>query len=112
MMARVPRETVKNAKEDMDPEIAEMNEKYAVIRLKAQTVVAYWNPDFELMTFDALNHWLANRLVPISTGKGVKMVPLLQHWKTHPQRRGYEGGVTFDPSRLEVPGKYNLWRGF
>ncbi len=35
---------------------------------------------------------------------------LAKHWLNHPQRRQYEG-ITFAPNR-DVPGYYNVWKGF
>lgn len=50
----------------------------------------------------------ANRFVEM--GKKSKPVQLYDHWVTHPDRREYTG-VVFAPGR-DVPGAYNLWRGW
>ena len=99
------------AREAVEPIIAEMNAKYAMVRVGTSVAIICEDPEFELMTVDAFNAWLSNRKVLVDTGSGKKFVPLARYWREHPQRRSY-AGIDFDPSRLEIPGKYNLWKGF
>lgn len=63
----------------------------------------------------AFSQWLANRYVKVkvkdATGEAKdKTVPLAKFWLGHSQRRQYSD-LVFRPDQ-EVPGAYNLWRGF
>jgi hypothetical protein len=60
----------------------------------------------KFLSLSAFEQWHGNRFVQ----RGKKRVPLAKHWLLHPQRRQYEG-IVFAPGR-EVPGHFNLWRGF
>jgi hypothetical protein len=56
-------------------------------------------------TFDL---WLNNR--PKVILRDGKKMPVVRYWPQSRNRRQYEG-LAFSPDR-EVPGFYNLWRGF
>lgn len=94
---------------DIDPDIAKINATYAFILLGGKSVVLKETEDglFELLGIDAFRQWFANRHVTINK----KSIPLGQYWLTHLDRRQYENFV-FDPCKLIVPNKYNLWKGF
>jgi Family of unknown function (DUF5906) len=106
----------KAALSNIDPHVAEVNEKYALVRAGTGVVIIYEDPEFELMTIDAFRAWHANKhvFVKVKTANGEEKnakVSLAKYWLEHAQRRDYHG-IVFDPSALEIPGKYNLWRGF
>ena len=61
---------------------------------------------YTLLSHSAFDHWFANRYVVHNN----KRMTLSRYWMSHPERRHYEG-VVFAPGR-DVPGYYNLWRGF
>lgn len=66
---------------------------------------------FRIITIDALERLLANRLYR----QGERRVSAARLWMEHPDRRQYEG-LIFDPSRppggADQGGYYNLWQGF
>jgi hypothetical protein len=91
-----------------DETIAHLNEKHALVLLGNKTaILREEGADINFLSVSAFDQWFANQRV----GIGDRRVPVAKHWMTHRQRRQYSG-VVFDPTRLEVPGKYNLWRGF
>jgi len=96
----------------IDPEVAAINEKYALVIAGDRAVVLeeYTDADgrsaFRLLPKSTFETWYANRTVPV----GEKRVKLAQHWLQHPQRRQYSN-IVFAPGR-EPPGVYNLWPGF
>lgn len=66
--------------------------------------------------------FVANEQVEVSTGRGTKLIPLVDAWLGHPLRRSFHG-VVFDPERppyADVPARrgdegdhdFNLWPGF
>jgi hypothetical protein len=94
------------------PEIAELNEKHALILIGdkvavlRETISTDGRPEARLLTTGAFKQWFAPRRVAVNE----KTISLADHWLRHPQRRQYEG-LVFEPGR-EVRGYYNLWRGF
>ena len=118
---------IKRAKEfTTDPTLAELNAKYAMTTIgdkamilwedeeklyhddkKATPVVRYLKPE----AFKAL--W-CNRVVQDGTNAqgDPKFTEMGTWWIKHPLRRSFRGGVYFKPSDVDVPEKYNLWRGF
>jgi hypothetical protein len=92
-----------------DPEIHELNEKYALVRIGGKVTVMVFENDtqFTLLDIAAFKQWYANRDVKI----GRRTVPLAAHWLSHPQRRQYKG-IGFWPNAAAPVGYYNLWRGF
>jgi Family of unknown function (DUF5906) len=106
------RQIARARKRATDPDVAAMNETYAVVSIGGQVAVmkqyrsSEGKPDFKLLTVSAFHTLLANKHVR----RGGRMVRLPKHWIEHPQRRDYEG-LVFAPGR-DVPGYYNLWRGF
>ena len=96
-----------------DPHVAELNRNYALVLIGDKAVVLNTSAveGIKLLTVQAFKQWLANRYVSYQNKKGDEQrTPLAQYWLQHRQRRQYEG-VVFAPQR-EVPGHYNLWRGF
>jgi hypothetical protein len=87
--------------------VARLNENYALVMIGDGAAIMKTSADgIKFMTVHAFELWHANRWVR----RGDETIPLAKHWKSHPQRRQYEG-VVFAPNR-EVPNHFNLWRGF
>jgi Family of unknown function (DUF5906) len=114
---RKPREylprQIKRARElAADPEVTEINKTYAVMPSGGRVAIMrqFRSPEgefeFDLLTPASFKTLLANRHVM----RGKKRITLAEHWLRHPQRQEYKG-LTFAPGR-EVPGYFNLWRGF
>ena len=92
----------------LDEAVARLNEMHAVVLLGNKTaILREEGGEVSFLSVSAFDQWYANQHVIVHERK----MPVAKHWMTHPQRRQYSG-VVFDPTRLEVPGKYNLWRGF
>ena len=85
-----------------------MNEHYALVLIGDKAVVMRTLDDggINFLTLTAFAQWFENKFVQ----RNGKKVPLAKYWRRHPQRREYEG-IVFAPKR-DVPGHYNLWRGF
>jgi hypothetical protein len=91
----------------IDPDVARVNETYALVIVGDKTVVLKLVAnDISFLTMSAFDQWHANQYVIRE-----KKIPLAKYWMSHPQRKQYEG-IVFDPSRLETPSHFNLWRGF
>lgn len=92
----------------IDPDVARMNEKYALVIVGDKTaVLKLKGKEISFLSVEAFGQWHANQLVY----RNDKWIPLAKYWMGHRQRRQFEG-IVFDPSRHEVPGYFNLWRGF
>jgi hypothetical protein len=95
-----------------DPEIAKLNEIYALVIVGDRAVVLEEYTDaegrdaFRLLPKSAFETWFENRIIKV----GDKHVPLAKHWLRNQRRRQYSN-IVFAPGR-DVPGAYNLWRGF
>lgn len=111
----------------IDPELLEMNDKFSVIVNVAgkcrvlteteETVGRLVRSRIHYMSFEDVRNAYCNRLVQVGTKKDKttgKETPdymqLGRWWLLHPRRRQYDT-VVFEPDR-EVPGTYNLWKGF
>lgn len=97
-----------------DPDLEELNAKYAVVAMGSKTLVAQFEVDAKgreraefFLPFDQFQHRLMNRIKEY----GGKRIRLGQWWLTHPRRRQYEK-VVFDPGAPVQPGILNLWTGF
>jgi hypothetical protein len=94
----------------VDLDVFKLNETYALIIVGGKTVILKETPHeaggYTLLSHSAFDHWFANRYVV----RDKKRMTLSRYWMSHPDRRHYEG-VIFAPGR-DVPGYYNLWRGF
>lgn len=108
-------------------ELMEMNDRFSVITNVSgkcrvlteteETVGRLVRSRIHYMSFEDIRNAFCNRLVEVgttkdkSTGKEVpNYMQLGKWWLLHPRRRQYDT-VVFEPNR-EVPGAYNLWRGF
>jgi hypothetical protein len=101
------RQIAKAREINKDPDVARLNEQYALVIVGDKTAVLKTTDDgIKFLTLSAFDQWHANQYVRC----GEKKVPLAKHWLRHPQRRQYEG-IIFAPGR-DIPNHYNLWRGF
>ena len=93
---------------DLDPDVAKLNEKHALVRIGDKVAVMQFDDEISFMTTGTFEQWFGNRFIQRPWMEKAK--PLGRYWLTHGQRRQYDG-LVFAPGR-EVPGHYNLWRGF
>jgi hypothetical protein len=104
----------------VDPQLAEMNERYAVIanyggkcRVVEEIVdVSLNRSSLTVQAFSDFRNRYMNKHVDIGTdSKGnPRTVPQGDWWLKQPKRRQYDR-IVFSPAR-EIPGAYNLWKGF
>lgn len=103
---------VKEGMEDCDTEemalINELNQKHAVVHAGKTLILSekhdpvFNRETFNLETVQSFKDWYANRNL------GDKLASTI--WFKHTNRRQYEG-IVFSPGK-DVPGYYNLFRGF
>lgn len=93
--------------------IEELNQKHAVTTVGGKCVILTetWDPVFQhrdivLSGPHDLRLLYQNRVI----FDGEKPRPIVEVWLRHPKRRQYES-IIFAPNQ-EVPGHYNLWKGF
>jgi Mesyanzhinovviridae DNA primase len=112
---------IERAKEEVEsPHLRSLNDRYAVVRnwggrcrvLEEVYCHAMKRPRLTKISFaDFANAWCNTR---VDVGKkpdgSPARAPLGKWWLQHEARRQYDG-ISFSPGR-EVPGSYNLWRGF
>lgn len=109
-----------------DPELADFNERFAVIMLGGKARVMGWenstiNPGTKVpfyMTFDDFRNFMGKyRKIVVHRDKDgslqEKRVPMGQWWLDHPQRRQFKG-VSYIPYSDDeaIDGVLNLWTGF
>lgn len=98
---------------NLPPEIAELNNTYAVISVggKCRVMKEIIDPDtklpdIELISPNDFQMFFCNRLKKVDSG----YIQLGKFWLNHLHRREYVG-ITFDPYQTPK-GYYNLWHGF
>lgn len=111
---------IERARENaVDPQLARLNDRYAVVTIGGKQRVIYEMRDSTLnryklvmMTFEDFQKKYMNQLVKCGEdAKGnPRLIPLGKWWLCHPQRRQFEE-VVFSPGK-EMPEAYNMWRGF
>ncbi len=112
---------INRAKEHaIDPELAEMNERYCVIenwagkcRILEEVHDSVLNRSrLTSLSFPDVRNAHSNRKVQVGSDRAGNPIlkPRGVWWLDHPKRRQYRS-VVFAP-RQEVQGVYNLWRGF
>ena len=102
----------------IDPNLMELNDKYAVIenvggkvrvvRFVEDAVTGHVRP--QRFTFEDFRKALMNQRIEVQQGERVRFIPKGDWWLENPNRRQYEQMV-FAPGR-EVRRALNLWRGF
>lgn len=117
---------IERAKEEaIDPALREMNDRHAVIGSQGGKCFIIEEQDDPVLNrsrlvkqgFDHFRNRYMNRTIDLGEKKDRKgnvvgrvEMPLGEWWLRHPKRRQYET-IVFSPGR-DVPGSYNLWRGF
>lgn len=111
---------IERAREDaIDPQLRELNEKHAVIRNwngKCRVVEEIYDRTLKRFrltkqSFEDFRNGYMNRFVEVNTGDGKTInIPLGKWWLQHQHRRQYDT-IVFAPGH-DIPGTYNLWRGF
>ena len=102
------RQIAQARKATIDPDVARVNENYALVIVGDKTVVLKnVGDEISFLSVLSFHQWNANQTVY----RNEKKLELAKYWMSHPQRRQYEG-IVFDPSRREIPQHFNLWRGF
>jgi len=104
----------------IDPQLLEMNSKHAVVgNWGGKCVVVEEVEDLAMdrsrltrTSFADIRNRYCNRQVQVGESEDgkPKCKPLGDWWLKHPQRREYET-LAFAPGK-DLPGVYNLWRGF
>lgn len=112
---------IERAKEEaINPWFRKLNEKHAVVRNiggKCRIIEEVWDESLSRtrltrQSFDDFRNFYCNIDIIIGTGVNgqPQTKPLGQFWLKHPQRRQFDT-IVFAPGK-EVPGAYNLWKGF
>ncbi|MEM6824443.1 MAG: primase-helicase family protein [Pseudomonadota bacterium] len=100
--------------EAVEPELAEMNARHAMVKYGGRVRVLVERSDGlpEFLKKTEFFDWYANRTVKVAEDKDKNDVkkPLAEWWMKHPQRRDFER-VEFMPGAETPEGVYNLWRG-
>ncbi|GMV27828.1 MAG: hypothetical protein AMXMBFR58_38590 [Phycisphaerae bacterium] len=114
------RQIERGKEEAVDPWLRKLNEKHAVIANwagKTRVVEEVWDPVLKRFkitrqSFDDFRNRYMHEHVQVGvTDKGQAVTkPVGQWWLQHQQRRQFDT-LVFAPG-IEVPGAYNLWRGF
>lgn len=107
-----------NLGENTSAIIEMFNEKHAVVMvggkctILTETICPVFNrPDITFSSVGDFRNFYAPMKIQVSDGNGgMKSVSAARRWLDDPNRRQYEG-VVFAPQK-DVPGYYNLWRGF
>lgn len=106
----------------INPLLTEMNDRHAVIESFGGKCLVIEEVDIQIGTthrsiltpqsFADIRNRYMNRSVEVGKNKKgeAQLEPLGNWWLKHENRRQYRG-IVFSPDR-EVPGYYNLWRGF
>ncbi len=90
--------------------IAKINKKHAVARVKGKTVILDFDHDDGSVAYGSvgdLHNYYENERVP----KDDTTEPVTKAWMRSKYRRSYPNGIVFAPNRV-VEGAYNHWQGF
>jgi hypothetical protein len=88
--------------------VKDLNEIYALVIVGDKVVVMKTcGETISFLTVSAFELWYSNKFVTL---RNDKKMPVGQYWIKSRHRRQYEG-LVFSPDR-DVPGYFNLWRGF
>ncbi|MGO9017271.1 MAG: primase-helicase family protein [Syntrophobacteraceae bacterium] len=98
--------------------IAELNKIHAMVMIGGSarimnevTEPSFGRPDVTFSSVADFRNFYANKTTRVEDEKGnSKVVPLADVWIKSPDRREYKG-IVFSPGK-DVPGYYNLYRGF
>jgi len=116
--AYLARQIIRANEHAIAPELAELNEKHAMIRAGGKvgvlTIPNTGDTDgqLEILSPTAFKDWYQNREIVVGKKPdgGEITQKLGAWWLSHPKRRQYRG-IIFAPNK-KVPDYFNLWRGF
>ena len=114
---------IARSQRELDQLVNYFNRRYSVVNEAGKVWVFEWrlDPVLKRDVLDRISHSDFRRLyendrLRVFTKDGPKIISTTKNraewWLTHPARRQYLDGVTFDPARRAPPGYMNLWRGF
>ena len=97
--------------------VSELNTNHAIVNIAGKIRVMKEHLDpvsneliMDFMSTQDFHTSFMNKKVP-DPENPKKKKPKSKLWIEDPNRREYEG-IVFEPSRFDVPGYYNLWKGF
>jgi phage/plasmid-associated DNA primase len=95
-----------------------LNENHAVLMMGGKCVILnetidpiFNRPDINFSSTQDFRTCYQNRKIEVMRNKKLTPVSIADLWLDSPERRQYKG-IVFDPSRKNIPGYYNLYRGF
>jgi hypothetical protein len=114
---KTPKNKLNGGDTAADP-LAEMNTKYAVVRISGKTRVMSLeeSPLFhgcKVPVFSTIQDFCSFHLkkkVLVQIGKELRTIGVGKWWIEHPERRQYDG-VVYDPGK-DMGSMFNLWSGF
>lgn len=96
--------------------VEELNKKHAVVHTEQYYILTqkpnnlHGGTDFTLESKQSFLNMYENQIIIYPDGKTKNKAKI---WLTHPNRRQYENGITFDPTTTQhVNGRFNIWTGF
>lgn len=107
-------DTANSGVSDAPDPIAELNNKFAVVKYKSKVVIAQIGDTIEFLEEKEFHRLFANKYIVTATetGKSSRR-PLSKVWFSWDGRREcIDPGVVFEPGSQDRPGALNLWRGF
>lgn len=117
LLAGLPHDGARDAKQEIERAIEDLNRDYALVLVGGVPMIVReqysddGSPRYEYLSVDAWRTLLSNRFVWVTAGANQRRVPVTKAWLESPERREYRG-VLFDPTG-RAPGTWlNLWRGF
>jgi hypothetical protein len=102
-----------------DPDLAEMNEKFAVVKLGGKARVISFEdspayPNCQVPVFSSFGDFTAfhdkRKKIELREDGSTRKIGIGKWWIRHEERRQYDG-IVYAPNS-EDPTKLNLWRGF
>ncbi|MBW1924211.1 MAG: toprim domain-containing protein [Deltaproteobacteria bacterium] len=119
---RNPKPKTQKKKDAVEKAIEELNSKHAVVMVGGRCCILneiadpiHGRPDITLSTVADFKTRYANRKIPVEKERNGEIVtepaPVAKLWIENKHRRTYENGLVFEPSRKEISGAYNLFRG-
>jgi hypothetical protein len=103
---------------DCDPDLLEINERYAVVLVAGKTRIVYFEPGLfagcRLPVFQTISDFRAfhdkrRKSIPTAAG-GTREIGIGTWWVGHPRRRQYDS-IGYYPNQSD-PARLNLWQGF
>jgi len=115
------RDGARDAHEEVDEMVSRVNGEYCIVNeggkalvyQRGENLVLKRRVFYKLSTNDFKTFHMNDRIeVGVDAEGNPKMRSVGSVWLSHPDRRQFIKGVTFDPSNQTAPGVLNLWEGF